>query len=146
MKQPQLFNTAPMASTQAIQALRRARGVRALESFLKGSTTITADNSSAKPATEPGALLKPYGGRSPESVMEFNLPDEDRVLCEVLTINRCCECGVLPRLRYSVQHTNPFMKGFYKVECRACGNSTPWLKSSAEAIQHWRVVAILSKP
>ena len=93
------------------------------------------------------------------------MPDEGRILVQLKGEQDRCECGKMPflhrrtvgvkrreqgrtfkngcRPEYQVRcrGNNPMNEGWSK-ECTAC---TPWLPSSQNAVQHWRVTKALSK-
>jgi hypothetical protein len=96
----------------------------------------------------------------PEPQLEIHLPDEDRAkVLDSWAVVRCAcgrEAALFRRIVGCRQE--------YRVECWVAASNTmlvhltgepshvphtdptPWLKSSATAIRHWKLVAALSKP
>ena len=90
-----------------------------------------------------------------EPQLEIHLPDEERARPLELYFARC-PCGSFPSM---FQRQRRDAKGLeYQVRCgaidpwaRAEGSRrhydpTPWFPSSHQAIQHWKLVAALSRP
>lgn len=138
MTQPPLIPFQMMATTRQIKSAQRAR---ALALASPASATTRADNLPAKPVAAPASGVT----RSPESSLEFNLPDEDRFLSVLRSLRRCPNCGTNPSLERRQK--------LYRVLCnikgigseRDCQQPTPWLPSSAAAIHHWKLVSALTK-
>lgn len=87
-----------------------------------------------------------------EPQMEIHLPDEPRSF-PLMNEKLRCRCGNMAKLVRRVKKTQLQ----FRVECCAwseraydlpCNLSdpTPWIPSSQQAIQHWKLVAALSKP
>lgn len=89
-----------------------------------------------------------------EPQMEIHLPDEERDF-EIALFKFRCACGHTPSIHRK--------HGKFRLECGRPKNDryrygsifwkehthtdpTPWLPSSQEAIQHWKLVAVLTRP
>jgi len=143
MSQLPLINTATMTSTKAMRAHKRsARRATAAESASQATPALSI-SAPVKPAAAPASGPT----RSPESSLEFNLPDEDRVLLTLAAMKRCPQCGEKPSLERR--------RGKYRVTCGRrkyfparhdrCPEPTPWLNSSAEAVRIWTLTQKLTQ-
>ena len=129
--QPTLLNTRGMSSAKEMRKLRRGREVERLRLCRKTKMEVS------------------YRQKDGWEQAGFPMADEDRYF-----IARLCPC---PECGYNQdQHLDRRVVGRkteFRVGCGAvqgsfggnCNFSTPWLKSSQLAIQHWKVVAALSK-
>jgi len=154
MSQQDLINWRPMTTTREMRSALRARAEATPSSK---SETTHGKVESAGPAAVAGlpktrSIENSQGRRLSQSdETEFNLPDEDRRLQVLWTERHCRCCGTQPGLFRE--------RGKYQVRCSGametwnlptyenaswpCQLPTPWLKSSAQAINHWKLVAKL---
>jgi hypothetical protein len=130
--QQSLINTHGMTSAREMRALHRARQKPELDKMRKPI------------APKPPKRYALPNHCSDIIATEFSFPEEPRYWTVL--------CGPCPGCGMSGQHNlqrRPAKKGVseYRVQCwiKRCRHFTPWLKSSALAIQHWKVTAALSK-
>jgi hypothetical protein len=119
-----LINTRGMTSARKMRALHRAREKPELDKMRK-----------------PRVINDPY---------EFYVNDELTLLGESREYQLfkvlCPVCHYHSMLETKYPHGQD--RAYYRVRCASlssCKESTPWLKSSGLAIQHWKVTAALSK-
>jgi len=157
MKQMPLLNYQILATTKEVEFAQRVRKAITLSK----SPTTAADNSSAQRAEcLPKPTVKHTGLQtsSRETEAEFNLPDEDRVLRElIIGQKRCPLCGRFPNL---IRKRQKGVRNLYRVGCphrlnpknnwvdpwmEHCPEPTPWLDSSAAAIRIWTITQKLTQ-
>lgn len=88
----------------------------------------------------------------PEPQIEMHLPDESRVF-PVQLWDTPCRCGMSTILiRRGAKEFRVACAVWVSAGCQPASNlalhtdPTPWLPSSDQAIRHWKLVAVLSKP
>jgi hypothetical protein len=151
-----LFNYQTLTSTRQMKALLRARRA-STPAFIPSQSAHTGPASTNKfPA--PPAAEKPLPSNDSakrwsetESEPEFNITDEDRVLAVLHSFRHCLNCGAKPSLErkdgqfriccYRFAADDVLQVGGPKNNCK----QTPWLPTSKDAVQYWRVIAALEK-
>jgi hypothetical protein len=153
--QTPLFNYQTLTSTRQMNALHRARRAKTPE-FIPSPSVHSAPASINK-SLFPPAAAKPLPSNDSarqwsetEREPEFNITDEDRVLTVLHGFRHCPDCGAKPSLE---RRDGQYRIGCYRFATRT-GNfpgvlnhckKTPWLPTSKEAVQYWRVIAALEK-
>src|SRR6266850_4582096 len=144
MTQTTLINTQTMASTKAVLAAQHAR-TRA--ESLSGLTPTTESKltvpSAASAVTQ--RINSPSRSLPRTEETEFNLPDEDRVLAVLWSERYCDSCGCKPVVirvegKFRVCCSKwEVTRSFGHTKSGWCPEPTPWFKSSAAAIRHWKL-------
>ena len=171
MEQPTLFNIRPMATTRAVMSARRARLRASGGSSIIRTPSQDSPARGAIPAIPPANSPSPSPAASrgnmtrtaiSHSDAEFHMPDEGRILTQLRDEPSRCACGRMPKLHRRTVGARRVHEGRtfknethpeYQVLCDGlnpcwkigCTPPTPWMKSSENAIQHWRVTKALTK-
>jgi hypothetical protein len=131
--QQSLINTHGMTSAREMRALHRARRKPELEKMRKPI------------APNPPKRYALPNHCSDIADSQFAFPEEDRIW--PVWAGSCPECRCKGAAR--LERRTVAGQSQYRLHCslskKSCSYHTPWLNSSAMAIQHWKVTAALSK-